>query len=486
MKPVNGTGKRIVLICAAFLFSTGVQAKEPPVLTAEDVINRMLDQYPSVKVAQIEIERSRQEFARIESQLGWVLSAQSGVSRDVNGFDIPGKHFEASAQIGRVYQSGSRVDISGQYTYDDSDATAIPGLANPSERTRLDLNYRIPVGQGSDNPAFAAGLDTADANLRIAMASQQKQIDALVRQIMNLYFDAMTSYARIQDATLGIERTRRLLSYVRKNQKLGLAEPKDVLNIRALLTGKISERDALLIAWGAQKGEINRLTGRPYTSEFIPEIINENVVPQSSTILERVYTNSADLRLQKAQQDIAGAQMNLARDAQKDRFDVVLSVGTRTSSGETISGTQSNDEWAGGARLEYQYSFERKGFDAGLFQSLLQKQVAEEQTAKIKYDLRYELEGLIEQVKANLTTIQSMRKRKQLEEQKVTDAIARYRVGRADTRELIDTENTLFSSSLAYKTRKIELARKYFELELIQGNVWNIQRLNTGVQASGN
>ena len=96
-------------------------AAEPKPKSLDNVINQVLTSYPSIKIAKLEIERARQEFAKIESQLGWILSAQTGVSHDVGAFNIPSDRFSAAASIGSVQESGNSLEISGQYSYEDSD-----------------------------------------------------------------------------------------------------------------------------------------------------------------------------------------------------------------------------------------------------------------------------------------------------------------------------------------------------------------------------
>jgi outer membrane protein TolC len=442
-----------------------------------DVIVQVLHNYPSIKIARLEIDRARQEFAKIESQLGWILRAQTGVSRDVGVFNIPSDRFNASASIGTVQESGNSLEISGQYSYEDSDTVAIPSIANPSESTTLDLNYRIPFGQGEDNPGYSQGLVAAQAGLKATEATRIKQIDAVVQQTTQIYYDAANTFMRIRDANKSIERSRRLLKYVLKNRRLGLAEKKDVLNIQGLLTGKIADRDNLLIIWSRQRSELNRLLGKPIDNDFVPVVESGKSSLEPKAVLDTVYARHPDLMLQKAQLKSAESQIELASNTGKDKFDVVLSVGARNNSGDTASGSINDSEWAGGARIEYQFSTDKRGFDAELYQSMLDKQLVEEQIEKIKRDLNYQVNSILEQINRNKVSAKSSKQRLIIEKEKVDEIIKQYRRGRATTTELIDNENTYFASSLLYETRKIELARKYAELDLLLGSLWDRETL---------
>ena len=471
----------ITSLLSIFTVPASLLAEQSNKRSVQDVIRRVLIYYPTAKIARLEIERSRQEFAKIESQLGWVIAAQTGVSRDVSVFNIPSKRFDAAASVETVQKSGNSVEVVGQYSYENSEIAVIPSVPNPSERITLDLNYRIPLGQGDDNPAYQQGMISAEAGLQATEAARIGQIDALVQQTLSLYYDAATTYMRIQDANEAIHRATRLLKFVQKNMGLGLSETKDLLIVEAQRSAKISERDILLVIWSRQRSELNRLLGVEPGSDFVPVIITEKNVPDTETALGQIYTQNPDILLQLAQLKTAESSMELANDAKKDRMDLVFSVGARNTSGDTAAGGFNQNEWAGGAKFEYQFSMDQQGFDAGLYQAMLDKQTIEEEITRLKTDLKYDLNGLFEQINQNLVATKSLKQRLSIEKKKVDEAFERYKVGRADTKELIDNENSLFAGSLLYETRKIELARKYSELELLLGSLWDRQLLLNSV-----
>ncbi len=457
----------------ACFFITNGYAKQIDVLSLDDVVKRILKQYPSIEVARIEVEQARQEYAKIQSQLGWVFSASTGVARDVAAFDVPSDQFHANVNFSSLNKSGSRIEITGNYTYEDSDTSVIPSLLNPSERARLDLNYRIPFAQGSDNPNYTEGLELAKAGYDSTLADKINQTDALIGLTANLFYDAAATIARIDDANASIKRSLRLLQFVEKNKSLGLVEKKDYLDARALYLNRIAERDNLLVIWSRQRSELNRLIGYKSSFEFLPstDIIDKTLVRDD--VLQRAYEVSPVLQLQNAQLKRAESEITLAIDAKKDLLDLVLSVGARNTTGDTSLGNVSNDELAGGARLEYRFSFDQRGFDADLYQKILQKESVEEEIARVKTQIDYDIDSLLEQIKRSQTSIKSIKKRLAVEKEKVAEAFERYKTGRSNTNELIDNETALFASSLLYRTRKIELSRMYTDLDLMLGELWN-------------
>ena len=465
--------KIIPILFISGLAASQVSARESKALKLDDVVNKILNQYPSIKVARSAVEQARQEFSKIESQLGWVFSAQSSISRDISSFYIPRERFDAGVNFSSINKSGSSIELSGNYSYEKSDTSIIPSLVNPSERTNLDLNYRIPLAQGEDNPAYSEGLELAKASYERVLADRINQTDVLIGQTANLFYDAAATIARIDDANASIKRSLRLLRYVEKNKSLGLVEKKDFLDANALYMNRIAERDNLLVIWSRQRSELNRLIGFKSNIELTPEIklVKKNL--DRNNILARVYKVSPALRFQYALLKQARSEISLAVDAKRDQLDLILSIGARNTSGDTVVGSISEDEWAGGARLEYQFSFDQRGFDADLYQKVLQKESAEQEINRIKTEINYDVDSLMEQIQRSETSIKSIKKRLAIEKEKVIEAFERYKTGRSNTDELINNENSLFTSSLLYKTRKIELSRMYSELDLMLGELWD-------------
>lgn len=468
-------------IVIAVIGAWGVYAAEQKsiVLTLEAMIDKIIKNYASITIASFEIERSRQEFAKVQSQLGWVFAAQTGVSHDVTFIDSPTDKFNAAASLGRRYQSGTRFDVTGQYTYEDSSINFSPLTPNPSERTRLDLSWRIPFGRGENNPQYQQGKITAESALQSQKANQVLIIDNLIQQAINLYYDAAETYVRILDANKAIARSYKLKKFIEKNKRLGLSEEKDVLAVQAQLDRLISQRDGLYVAWARQQSEINRLTGESMRSNVILSAEYKEVLELASfnDLLNRIYMRDPKIEFQRSLLKTAKANVALAKDAKAEQLDVVLSIGGRASKGNTPSGGFNQEEWAGQARLEYAYELDKRGFDAQIYQAILDKQKAEEELNKQKHDIRYSVDSLVQQIKFNKKAVESNRKRYKIENKKLKEALQRYYEGRSDSREVIEFENDLSASSLSYENQTLQLARAYANLNLLLGRIWKIDVL---------
>ena len=470
-----------LIVILAYSIVLHAEQEGPEVLTLDAMIDKIVKNYASITIASIEIERSRQEFAKVESQLGWVLAAQAGLSHDVTFIDSPSDRFDAGASIGRRYESGTQFDVSGQFSHEDASVNFSPLVPNPSERARLDLNWRIPFGRGEDNPQYSQGKITAESALQAQTANQIFIIDNLIQQSINIYYDAAETYMRILDADKAIERANKLKKFIQRNMRLGLSEEKDILIVQAQVDRLIAQRDLLYIAWSRQKSEINRLTGESMRRDFIPSAEYQEIseLAEFTVLLEQVYGRDPQMEFQKSQLKTAQASVMLAKDAQQDQLDVVLSVGGRAAKGDTPTGTLSQEEWAGQAKLEYQYDLDKRGFDAQLYQAMLDKQKAEEELKKLEHDIQYSVDSLVQQIHFNKRAVRSNKQRFDIENKKLQEALRRYQEGRSDTREVIEFENDLFASSLFYENQKLQLARVYANLNLLLGRVWRSEVIQT-------
>jgi outer membrane protein TolC len=219
------------------------------------------------------------------------------------------------------------------------------------------------------------------------------------------------------------------------------------------------------------------LTGENLHRDFIPsdEYREITELSQFDNLLERVYERDPQMAFQRSQYKVAEANVALSRDAAEDQLDVVLSVGGSSLMGDTPLGYYSQEDLAGLARLEYQYDLDKRGFDAQLYQAMLDKQKADETIKKLEHDLEYSVDSLVQQIKYNKLAVSSNQRRLEIENKKLQEALQRYREGRSDTKEIIDFENDLFASSLFYENQKLQLARVYASLNLLLGRIWDTQ-----------
>jgi outer membrane protein len=443
-----------------------------PTLSVEQMVQAIYRQYPSIRVAELELNQARQEIAKVDSQLGWVLNAQGGYSHELSFIDSPLDRYDASAGVQRTLESGSQLGISGGYTYEENQRTFSPVVANPTERTRIDLDYRMPLSQGKDNPGYHSGMMNAGAQVAISKANFNAAQDRVVQQALSLFYDAAVTRARIDEAKGAIERAERLVKFTRKNQDLGLVEDKDILQAEAQYQSQVSSLRSLEALWERQRITLNRLMGRPFDEEFRPEANIANLPTRAAyeSAFAKVVDYSPELRVQRQRITLAQSTITLAQDERKDQVDLILNLGARDARGDSSLGSLQENEVVGGLRVEYRRALDTKGLDAGLYQAHLDQQIAEQQIRRIKQDLKYDVMALLADIQASDKALQSTRKHLAVEKRKWRDALERYQSGRADTDQLIRFENDLNQTRLQYQQQIIELARKRSNLRLLQGD----------------
>ncbi len=473
--------KRHAILVLFVLFQAGLTRAAAP-LTFGEALQHVVDTYPSLEVAQDQLRRAQQERVKVQSQLGWVLGAQAGVSHDVSPLTgTPADTATLSTSLNRGLASGGTLGVSGSYNYTDS-SFSFPGLPNPSYLGRVDLSLRKPLGRGAGNPDYQQGLISADAGAAVARANAHSTRDQVARQTMSLFYGAALTWAQYRNARDGVERAKRLLRHVRNNARLGLAEDKDLLQSEAQLRAQTAQVDALLAAWETQRTSLNRLMGRPADEEFVPVLPAQTapVEGDAATIYKQALAYSPDIVRLQAQVDIAQAQIARSRDAERSQLDLVLGLGTGNLQGtaaavppSTSATTVNQSDYAASVQLQYQKPLDRRGVDAALVQAELDRSIALRQLQSTKDDLRYNVDGLLADLHASRDAVDSQQQRVTAEEKKLRDAEQRYRNGRADTIELIQFENDLFFARLAMEQQRIDLIQKRFSLELLRGTLWD-------------
>ena len=290
-----------------------------------------------------------------------------------------------------------------------------------------------------------------------------------------MFYNIALTASQLDDARSAVARARRLQKFIKKNEDLGLLEEKDLLWADAQVKQKLSDYKTLEVLYEQQRIQLNKLMGLPVTHEFEPVVQKVSGIKNidSNLAYTAALANNTDIMILQSQIKLAESEIKLAEDALEEQLDLILSIGTVSTSGDITAGSFSNDEVVGGLRLEYQYDFDKRDVNASSYQARLQRQIYEEQLRKAKYDLKYDVKSSRSQLKIQQQAMLSHLQYLQVENAKVRDVEKRYKQGRADTREVIDTENTQYFSKLRYERQKIELAKAYALFRLTQGELWD-------------
>ena len=480
LRAILSTGLLLLLLLPLSVSS----AEKPDALTYTQALQKVIDTYPTLDIARLQVEQARQEFNKVESTLGWALAAQGGLDRDLSLYGSPSDVADALASIDRTLRSGDRVGVSGSYRYEDSTVAVSPLLPNPSENVRLNMFYRMLFGQGRGNPRYTQGIIAAEAGVLLQQASELAVREQLARQTQDLFFAAASVRARLATAESAVDRARRLKQYVTERLDIGLSEEKDILQSDAQLQARLSDLRTLQVAWEQQRTTLNRLMGRPWDAEFRPVYTTSSNISSENepreALIQEAEDYSPDLKINEARMKQSEADLAVRRDDHKDKVDLVLSVGGQSSRGDNIAGNVDEQDLAGGLRLEYQRALDKRGFDAGIYQAQLNLSISREDARKVRDDLRYSVTGLLSELDANRISLTAHERRLVSEKKKVDNAVERFRSGRETTDRLIQFENEMQVSRLALDEDRIALQRRRTNLSILLGRIWQSVEYDKG------
>ncbi len=452
-----------------------VLAEKNTELTIYQVMQRVIDRYPSLKISELEVAQAAEQRQQVESSLGWILNSAAGVTHDLTGIGTPSDRMDISGSIGSQLKSGATLSLSGSYRYEDSSLVFSPLLPNPAHTTRLDLSYRVPLSQGEGNPLYTEGLIAADAGHDLAKANQLLTHIILAEQVKELFYSFALTNARIENARQAVQRALELKDYINKNARLGLSEEKDLLQAQAQLHSKLAERSVIQPQWNQQNNSLNRLMLEEWTQVMQPVLIltENNKHYDISDLIKMTTAYHPTVKISQANLQIAESQIRAAQDEKQDSLDLVMSVGTRTSDGNNATSTISEKDWAGAVSIEYRHLFDDKGTNSKYKQAQLNKSIALQNIQQTNDDIRYTVSGLVEEINAAKLAIKAFRKKLNSESLKLKEAEHRFRSGRVDTAQLIEFQNDYSIAQLRYQNQKIDLNNRIIGLQILSGQFWS-------------
>lgn len=466
--------RRIIGGVLLLLSGLSVLQAEEQALGFDRVVEKILQHYPTLEVARLQVQRSREEIAKVESRLGWELASSGGVSHDVSVFGTPTDRADVNLSLERQLESGHSVGISGNYTYEDSSFTVSPLFPNPSHSTQLDLNYRIPLGRGEDNPAYTAGLAGARASVQVERASARDLRNQVANQALDIYYAKALTEARLDSARDGLRNARRLQDYIARRRELGLAEEKDSLQSEAQVRAQQTALRKLEVILEQQRIALNKLMGAPWQNGYQSRLQVQTDLADHSVeqLVEQAAAKYPPLQQGRARLEVTESVLRRSRNQRKDQMDLVFSVGTRTRSGDATTGNVSEEDVAGQIRFEYRESLDKSGLDAEVRQAQLDRTIAIQQIRRARDELTYSLASLVREIEATRRALHSSQQRLKSERAKYAEAMQRYRQGRERTDRLIQYDNELNEARLTVAEQEVELARRISALHILHGRFW--------------
>ena len=463
-----------VLLVIMVLIETSIadiNSKKYTDINFYQLVERVLEVYPTLKVAEMEIEQAVQEKRQIESSLSWLLNGTVGLTHDLTGIGTPSDRFDINSSINRQLESGATVSLSAGYRYEDSAFAFSPSFPNPANTTSIDLSYRLPLSQGYGNPAYNEGVATADASYKLAKANLSLVRISLMQQAKDIFYTFTLIEKRKKNAIQAINRTKKLSQYINKNMTLGLSEKKDQLQVKAQLDSAIAQLSVIQLQWNELSHSLDRLLVNKLSIKFRPILMSALKVnhPDIYELLKISEKYHPSAKIAQARVDIAQSQIDSAKDVKKDNLDLVMSVGTRTSNGESTSGSVSEKDWAGAVSIQYKHLFDDRGVTAKHKQSLIDKNIAEQNLKKITDDIYFSVTKLRAEILLAKLALDDSFQRLNSESLKLKEAEKNFRTGRVDTAQLIQFQNEFYSAELNYQSQKVDLNKRIIDLQIYSG-----------------
>jgi outer membrane protein TolC len=449
-----------------FVVSWPVRAE---VLGLAQAIQQALAHRTELQSARLSSQSAVLGLSATESQLGWQATASAGWQHQLDALGQPADQSRLSAGLMKQQRSGNQLNLQGSYQKDDSDISGASLFPNPLESYGVNLDYRIPLQQGKGNLNYAYAEAQAQMNIAVARAQERATRERISEQLINVYHRLLELQIQIQENQRAIERTIKLEAFIQKNSQLGLAEAKDRLSVRARLAAQRADGRRLQREWTAQLVDLKKLTGVLPGSVTVVNFTNTKNLPHEFTaIVKQVEKRDAVITSNQEKLALTESLLELNRDRQKDKFDVVLSLGNETRQGERTGTALDENEWTGGVRLEYQLPLDRTGVDATTRQTLLELDQIRLENERYKNDLQSLLQQWYREWQLTHETANEYRLRKQIELKKYQEVKGRYLEGRTDIREMLEAEESL---TLAQQQLAREQARGSLLLALLSNRL---------------
>lgn len=474
----TGIFRDILLLACCVLYSIPSQAGTDGLNTSikrytlNQFISESINTYSALNVAALNVNRLALEIEKVSSQLGWVATSQGGYSKNSSSFGIQTDTVDFGVGLEKPLESGHSVSISGRYAHADSEQVLSNLSPNPSDTTNIDINYRIPLLEGSGNQQYIFNTQKALIDKKIAELDKEQIKEGLILKLIDIYYLIATIDSRLETAKKSLDRTKKLREYIYHNINLGLLEKGDVLQVDSQIYTLKLEQQKILDLRAKQIIAINRFLNKPFASEFI---IDTSSLPSEYShgshekVVSNVLMHDYEVAKLNSRAKSLDSALKLSRDRERSRLDLILSVGVQNRSGNSGAESIDDTDTTGMMKFEYRNALDKRAFSSQRLQIQIDRETNNEQLASLRKDLKYEAYRLVQDVIKSKEMASLAKKRVSNEALKYQDILKRYRNGRSTTNIVIQFDNERIRSELDYETERYELAKRINLLMLKQG-----------------
>ncbi len=460
--------------------TTAVFAKN---MNLGQVVKSVLSHHPDLKVGQFDIAIAQTETRSVDGQLDPTVTATISASDEKTPVSSDFQASEArtgqlSATISKPLANGGT--LGANYTYTRTGQGFVSPLAgqlskfNPAYRSQISLNYRHPLFRGAKRPDYHEARKAALAHFEAAQHQQQVIAHTLSLQALTAYYQLASDDINIRNAEQAVARARKLLSYQRSREQFGLIERADRLQAEALLAARKTDFQQATARRISDQSTINRLMLEPSDMPLTITVTDQTleIIPSMRDAMQIAESKRPELRLLKAQQEAASAQLTLLQDADHPQLDVVTELGTRSLSGAPgtalASGMSIKDRFVS-LTLEFSDVVNRNSARAAIIKAELEYERISADRERILEQIKDDLAIALTAARTSRPTLILAIQQAEAEKKKFTAEMQRYREGRSDTATLVQFEGELRNAELNAELQQLTLQLAIRQLSWAQG-----------------
>jgi outer membrane protein len=332
--PNSSQPLRIAALAACMFFPVAVRAQA---LTLEQAIREALAKSEEVQILQEKDNR----FEAVKQQ-AWAsayphISAYANAGRGASPFDLSSLGFTPDTTGGKQAQ-------------------AAPSVINVAQN-------RFSYGVQADQSLFSFGrlgvaLRTANTQDRANKASRRRSVQQLQLQVLDSYYGAVTSQARLGTLEAALKRQQETVNFLETNFRMGAGQRSIVLlavtSLKTLEPQRIrAERDA-----EAARMSLNRLLGRslmaPLDLDTATHIPMEPVAAlPDSQALETLIAERSDIQAMELQRKSLEGQAKYLRMQYLPSLGAQGKVGVLAFKLKQLKEMEDNREWQVGIGLNW-------------------------------------------------------------------------------------------------------------------------------------
>jgi len=458
---------RAIIFSIAFI-SPNLHAES---LSLEQVLQSVIDNYPSIQIAALQVDKVEQNSVLTLGRLGWQLSAQAGASKEIDFTGGTVDQANIGTSLKRLSSSGNTISLQGQSTWANAGPSFSANRSKPGTTSSVQISFRHPLQKGNGNITHHLTLDDNKQFVVLAKAERTDLYNRLAQQITQLYFSAANTLASLENIQQALNRTQRLQKFISGRLNLGIAENKDQLQIDAQFSNQNANLYALRVVWIEQEIALNQLMGKKWNnpiSTITSKTTNSKLIDMLDYVQE-IFRQDSQLEIMNTYLALAQNKIMLHRENKQNTMDLVMNIGQQVRA----NGSDDYSETIGGLRIEYNEALDKSGSDAVIFQAQLDRDISLQQISLRQQEIRYEVATLLAGLDAAKKSTQAYKNSIQSELAKLKEADARYRRGRIDIDLLLQFKAQLSTAELSYSLQLIQQNKREYQLARLRGEIWN-------------